>query len=114
MRTQRKMSYKEKQAYTKGLLRGILISAAVIVAYQWGGKALNKANHYFENMHYASEHSKIKQLSGIIDERNANGKKYGIVNENDEYGLSLKRNLEYLKKRHEAEKKNIPCEHCRE
>ena len=97
----------------KKLLRSIVIGAGVVAAAYMAPKALRSIDRSLQDADYAEEHHAIKELSGILAEREANALCEGTHdNPNDSFVKSVTGELTYRRKRHAAEKKNAKCKYC--
>ena len=97
----------------KKLLRSIVIGAGVITAAYFAPKALKAIDDRLQDANYAEEHHAIKNLSGILQEREANALKRGEHDDpNDPFVQSVTKELNYRQKRHAAEKRHAKCKYC--
>ena len=107
------MTQKKIYQDPKKMLRGIIIGASVVAAAYFAPEAMRSLDKRLQDADYAEEHHAIKELSGILSEREANAQRRGEHDDpNDPFVQSVTRDLKYRQKRHAAEKKNAKCKYC--
>ena len=113
----KKLKPYEKKLYLAGMWRGILICAAVVAAAYAVPKGVKALDNHIQDAQYAEEHSQIKKLRQILDERDEAAQEIILHGgtpdrEEDPYEETVKKALRYREKRHFQEKKNAPCKYC--
>ena len=97
----------------KKLLRSIVIGAGVVAAAYMAPKVIKSVDAHLQDADYAEEHHAIKELSGILSEREANALRRGEHDDpNDPFVQSVSKELKYRQKRHAREKKTAKCKYC--
>lgn len=93
------------------IINGILIAGAVVAAAFCGPKAVRAVDRAWMNDDYNDDHKEMSYLRETLTARMRNEHR-STIDSNDAYEVGMKKRLAYLEKRHEAEKKNIPCWQC--
>ncbi|MBQ7413419.1 MAG: hypothetical protein IJV07_04010 [Alphaproteobacteria bacterium] len=101
----------KRKAAVEKILNGILIAGAITAAAIYGPKALRAFDRAWMNDDYNDDHKEMGYLRERLDARMQNDHRVNI-DTNDAYEVNMKQRLDYLEKRHEQEKKNIPCWQC--
>ena len=95
------------------LLRSIVIVAGAVAAAYAVPKAVRFVSDRWQDADYAEEHHAMAELTGVLEERKANARKEGFLEDpNDPFVQDITKELKFRKKRHATEKKKAKCHYC--